>query len=95
MAASKFLVTYDLVGTSETSSDYTKLIETIKSFPSWGKIQKSVWLVKTNLSATEVRDALSARMDGDDRLMVIGVTGTAAWRNVICDAEWLRRYLRG
>lgn len=91
---SKFLVTYDLVGTSETSADYERLIDRIKEYSNWGKVQKSVWLIQTSDSATTVRDELLGYMDDDDRLFVIGVTGTAAWRNVICDPDWLHNYLR-
>jgi len=90
----KYLVTYDLVGTSETSADYERLIDKIKSYPNWGKIQKSVWLVKSSKSAATVRDELLNYMDSNDRLFVINVTGTAAWRNVLCTTEWLKSFLR-
>jgi len=89
----KYLVTYDLVGTSETSSDYERLIERIKKYPNWGKIQKSVWLIRTSDSHTAVRDALWSYMDSNDRLFVIQVTGTAAWQNVICETSWLKNFL--
>jgi hypothetical protein len=32
-------------------------------------------------------------MDSNDRLFVIAVTGTAAWRKTICDTEWLKQFL--
>lgn len=89
----KYLVTYDLVGTSETSADYERLIERIKKYPSWGKVQKSVWLIRTSDSSTSVRDALLSYMDSNDRLLVITVIGTAAWRNAICDNDWLTNFL--
>lgn len=89
----KYLVTYDLVGTSESSDDYTRLIKRIKEFPNWGKVQKSVWLIKSGKTAVEVRDDLWSYMDSNDRLMVIKVTGTAAWKNEICKRQWLKDFL--
>jgi len=90
---SKYLVTYDLVGTSETSEDYKRLIKKIKSYPDWGKVQKSVWLIKSSNTATAVRDDLWSYMDSNDRLFIIKVTGTAAWRNEICERSWLKDFL--
>lgn len=89
----RLLVTYDLVGTDESSGDYARLIKQIKTYSTWGRIQKSVWLIRTANSAVDVRDALGAHLDSNDRLFVIEVTGTAAWRNEICDREWLRSFL--
>jgi CRISPR/Cas system-associated endoribonuclease Cas2 len=89
----RFLVTYDLVGTDEASDDYERLIKKIKTYPNWGRVQKSVWLIRTSDSAAQVRDALGNLIDANDRLLVIEVTGTAAWRKEICDREWLRKFL--
>ena len=89
----KFLVTYDLVGTTEASSDYQRLIERIKKYPNWGKVQKSVWLISTPSSHTQIRDELLGLMDGNDRLLVAELTGTAAWQNSICKNDWLRDHL--
>lgn len=86
-------VTYDLVGTSETSSDYENLITRIKEYPNWAKVAKSAWVVKTDDTATQVRDALGDHMDGNDRLFVAVLTGVAAWRNVICKNDWLKENL--
>jgi len=89
----KYLITYDLVGTSETSADYVQLIEKIRAYPNWGKLQKSVWLISTNQSAVEVRDFLWSSMDANDRIMVLELTGTAAWENALCEHQWLLTFL--
>jgi hypothetical protein len=88
----RFLVTYDLVGTSETSQDYHRLIEKIKSYSSWGKVQKSVWLIKTSRSSEQVFQDLSAHMDSDDRLFIVEVNPNAWWINEICERKWLREF---
>jgi hypothetical protein len=89
----KYLVAYDLVGTNETSQDYAQLIDKIRSYPNWGKLQKSVWLVTSAKSVSEVRDELLLHMDRNDRLFVGELTGTAAWENTICEHDWLMSFL--
>jgi hypothetical protein len=50
------LITYDLVGTDETSADYKRLIDHIKNdYSNWAKIALSTWVVRTTLSAAQVR----------------------------------------
>lgn len=86
----KYLITYDLVGTNETSADYENLIEQIKSYPSWGHVQKSVWIVKSNKAASTVFDELNAHLDGNDRLFVVKLEVEAKWKNSICKSDWLK-----
>lgn len=95
----RYLVTYDLVGTSETSEDYRRLIAKIESFPGgWCKVQKSVFLVKSEAtSAKTVADELWKFMDNNDRLFVIEVTHNYAEVNSICEQNgenWLERTLK-
>lgn len=90
----KYLVTYDLVGTDETSEDYEKLIKRIKRFPSYRKIQKSVWLIKTGKKAKEVRDILLRLMDDNDRLYVTRISGGSAWHKVICGTTRLKAFMQ-
>lgn len=89
----KYLVTYDLVGTSETSQDYKRLIEKIKTYADWGKIQKSVWMVKSTKDASEIRDELFACMDSNDRLFILELTGVSAWENALCDTSWIKQFM--
>lgn len=90
----KYLVTYDLVGTDETSDDYEKLIKRIKRFPSYRKIQKSVWLIKTEKKAGEVRDILWRFMDDNDRIYVTKIASGSAWHNVLCTTTRLKTFLQ-
>ncbi|MBZ5735143.1 hypothetical protein K8Z61_11620 [Nocardioides sp. TRM66260-LWL] len=56
------------------------MIELIKSQGAWWHHLDSTWLVKTNKSATGLRDELvnSGLIDSNDELLVIDVTGDAA-----------------
>ena len=88
------LITYDFVGTDETSADYKRLIDHIKNdYSNWAKIALSTWVVRTTLSAAQVGDNCDRYLDSNDRLFVAVLTGAAAWRNTICTSEWLRNNL--
>jgi hypothetical protein len=89
----KYLITYDLVGTNETSADYGRLIEKIKSYPLWGKVQKSVWVVKSEKTASTVFDELDEHLDSNDRLFVVKLEVQAKWKGSICDSDWLKEFL--
>jgi hypothetical protein len=88
-----YLITYDLVGTNETSKDYENLIAAIKELGRWGKVEKSVWAVVTSHSAVQIRDKLTPHLDANDRLFVVKSGVEAAWQNSICKNEWLRENL--
>jgi hypothetical protein len=88
------LVTYDLVGTSETSADYERLIGHLKDdYSNWAKVALSTWILRTSQSVVQVRNNVSRYLDADDRLFVAALTGTAAWGNVMCSPNWLQSYL--
>jgi hypothetical protein len=90
---SSLLVTYDLVGTDETSKDYNDLIAAIKSRSGWARVAKSVWIVRSAESAKALRDSLLHHMDSNDRLFVAALSGTAAWHAVMCNDSWLKQNL--
>lgn len=90
---SKILFGYDL---NTLGQDYTDLIAAIKTaFPNYWHCLDSTWIVEANLTPVEVRDWLAARMDANDELFVVDITGKpAAWRGFtgICH-DWLKNNL--
>lgn len=74
----KYLVTYDLVGTDETSEDYKRLIKKIKSY-SHLELQYSGWLIKSDADSKAIFDDLLSYLDPNDRLMLVQLDGTAWW----------------
>lgn len=68
------LISYDL-RVPETSEDYKKLIDHIKTYSYWATPLKSVWFIRTSKSASQVRDDLNKETDANDGLLVIEVTG--------------------
>lgn len=50
---------------------YDALEKAIQSFPDWWHCLDSTWLVKSDLSATQVRDKVWKSMYDNDRLLVV------------------------
>ena len=84
------IVTYDLCSPGR---NYNPLYEKLKKYPGWAKITESTWLIKTNSTCVDVRNELGAVIDANDRLFVTESTGVAAWLNVICDNDYLKKNL--
>ncbi len=89
-----FLITYDLVG-YESIIDYNRLHEKIRrTFALWSRPVRSVWIVKSNMDSTQIRNELAFSMDSNDRLLVVEMTNSTAWKNLSPEVEeWLRTNL--
>lgn len=84
------IIEYDL---RSPGRNYDELYKAIKSYGVWAHITESTWFIKTSESYVQVRDKLLAHMDGNDRIFVAALTGVAAWSNVLCDSEYLKKNL--
>ena len=84
------IVTYDLAA---PNGDYESLHVKLKAYTQWAKITQSCWFIKTDDSCKVVRNNLKSSMNDDDRLFVAALTGEAAWSNVICPSEGLKKRL--
>ena len=84
-----YIISYDL----RRDRDYQSLYDAIKSYPKWAHITESTWAVVTSKTAVQIRDHLSRIIDHDDRVFVVKSGTEAAWRNVMCRNEWLRKNL--
>lgn len=89
MADSK-IITYDLCSSGK---NYDELYNYIKGFSSWAHITESTWFISTNKSCCTIRDEIANITDSDDRIFVAELTGVAAWRNILCDSEYLQKHL--
>jgi hypothetical protein len=86
---SAYLISYDL---DKPGQDYTDLINAIKKLGDY-KVLFSEWIVKTNYSAEQIHDYLRKFMDGNDRLLVVGLSGEAAWTNVMISNQAVEQLL--
>ena len=76
-----YLITYDLIR-PETSPEYIRFFNAIKSHLAWAKLLRSVWLVKTNRSRDEIMALLKAAADENDKILAIEVTNGWIARNL-------------
>ncbi len=84
-----FIISYDLID----GADYSSLWQALKDYGTWAKITESTWAIVTTQRAKEVRDNLLKYIPEDGRIFVIKSASVAAWRNVICSNEWLKKNL--
>ena len=84
-----YIISYDLV----EGGDYNALHKAIQHYEAWAHITESTWAVLTEDSAEVIRDHLSGYLPDGSRLFVVRSGVEAAWRNVFCRSEWLKRSL--
>jgi len=73
------LIAYDL-REPRSPADYAKVIEAIKGFGPWMRVEQSVWIIESNQTHIQVRDYLSNFVRVQDALFV-GHLGAAAWNS--------------
>lgn len=73
------LIGYDL---NFSGQRYDQLIAAIKqAFPNYWHCLDSTWIVQTAWDAVQVRDWLGTKVDRNDELFVVDITGKqAAWQ---------------
>jgi hypothetical protein len=74
----KYLVSYDL-NNPPKQPDYHPLIARIRDYWDGEKVLYSEWFVRTGANAVTIRDDLARFVDSNDGLIVLGLTGEAAW----------------
>lgn len=86
---STYIISYDLT----EGGDYDSIIDTIKEYGTWAHITESTWAIVTSKKTSEIRDQLEKLMPKGSKIIVVKSASVAAWRNVICSNEWLKKYL--
>ena len=86
------ILAYDLKEPNDTSDDYTRVIDAIKSeFESWAHIEQSVWLIDTDMSAGEARDHMKQFLHDKDVLFVARLNGNwGSWNFGKERTDWLK-----
>lgn len=84
-----YIISYDMA----EGGDYEELFAAIKAYKAWAHITESTWAVATNDDHKEIRDNLVQYLPNGSRLFVVKSGTAAAWRNVLCSSEWLKRRL--
>ena len=87
-----YVIGYDIH--PKVGETYDELTKAIKAIGPWWHCLDSTWLVKSELSAEQVRDIVLAKMKNNDQLLVVTYSRAAAWAgfNEECNS-WLRNNL--
>ncbi len=87
-----YLIGYDL---NKPHQDYPTLLEKLRTgFDAWWHYLDSTWIVKTNMTAVQIRDILQRYIDSNDELLVVALEGEGAWCHFGEDAsKWLKDFL--
>jgi len=75
-------------------NDYEDLIEAIRSYGSYCKLQKSVWFIDSRKTAAEIRDDLKQHIDSNDDLFVGDMRKHWAAANKPKCVDWLKNASR-
>ena len=84
-----YIISYDMVG----EGDAKALHKAIKNYDAWAHITESTWAVVTERSAKKIGTDLSQYLPEGSRLFVVKSGVEAAWQDVICRSQWLKRNL--
>jgi hypothetical protein len=71
----KYLIVYDLERRSE---DYEPLLDALRKLGALHALY-SKWVLRTDYTAVQLRDYLRQFIDTNDLLLVVELTGVAAW----------------
>lgn len=84
-----YIIGYDL---NREGQDYDALIDKIKSTANgWWHHLDSTWIIKSTLSASQIRDILKPLIDSNDELLVASLSGESAWAGFTeKGSQWLR-----
>lgn len=73
-------ISYDLY---KQGQDYHAIIGEIKTLGNWARLHKSVWHVKSGLSAAQAVERLKRVIDSNDSLYIVDSTNNeSAWCNL-------------
>ena len=68
------MVSYDLI----KRKNYPELIKALEAFNYWHCLG-STWIIKSDKTAMNIATELMQHIDGDDKLIVVTLTGQGAW----------------
>lgn len=83
-----YIISYSI----SNSANIANLETAIKAYGTWAKITHETWAIVTTQSAVQVRDSLQPHITGG-AIFVVKSGVEAAWGNVECSNEWLKRNL--
>jgi len=83
------MIVYDLEKRGES---YEPLLNALRNLGAL-HVLYSKWVLRTNYSAEQIRNYLQQFIDAKDLLLVVGLTGEAAWTGLFVTSEQLKQAL--
>jgi len=74
----KYMIVYDL---EKRGEDYEPMLNALRKLGAL-HVLYSKWVLKTSWTAVQLRDYLRQFIDTNDKLLVVGLTGEAAWTSL-------------
>lgn len=71
-----------------TEKELSKVSGLLECYETKAQLMKGAWIVVTEDSAAEVRSVISN--DFSRRIAVLKTDRAAAWRNVMCESQWIK-----
>jgi hypothetical protein len=86
---SAYLISYDL---DKPGQDYHRLIKELERLGAT-KVLFSEWLFNSTSTAVQIRDYLQGFVDANDMLLIVELTGVAAWTKLMINHEAVKQAL--
>lgn len=81
------MISYDL---DKPGQNYERLIKRLREHGCI-RVLMSQWVLRTTWTAMQLRDDLANYVDSNDRLLVVGLTGEAAWTSLLSTGETFKQ----
>ena len=85
----KYLISYDL---DKPGQEYHRLIKELERLGAI-RVLYSQWVFRTTSTAVQIRDYLRSFIDSNDMLLVVALTGEAAWTSLMVSNETFQQSL--
>jgi hypothetical protein len=85
----KYLISYDL---DKPGQDYPRLIKELERLGAT-RVLYSEWVWQSTSTAVEIRDYLKSFIDSNDMLLVVALTGEAAWTSLLVSSDTFKQAL--
>lgn len=86
-----YIISYDL---NKPGQDYNSLYEAIKTYSNWCHPHKSIWIIKSDDTASAIHKNLMKYIDINDTILVVNLSREAAWNNLSQkNSDWLKSEL--
>lgn len=71
-----------------SDSEFLKINKLLESYSSKAQIMKGSWIIVTDDTPTDIRNYIASEFVG--RIAIFKTDRAAAWRNVMCDNNWIK-----